>query len=259
MKLTCFACVAAVLLPLTAFAAATPKAGTGKGFSGKGQLGFVASQGNAQGKSANAVVNLHYVAGRWKHSLDLAGLYGQSLGTVSAERWTVLWQTDRKFSADAYAFGSLRYEHDMFNGFQYQASAALGVGYTVIHNNSTTLSTQIGAGYMVSRPETLTSIALTNPTRTFIARVALPSQRYAIGTLGVNYEHTLTATTSLSDKLLVNAGSVNTLVTNDLAFVVKVSTKLALSLGYSIQDNTHPASGIKHLDSTETVNLVYAF
>ena len=59
--------------------------------------------------------------------------------------------------------------------------------------------------------------------------------------------------------MLVNAGSVNTLVTNSLALVVKVSTRLAMSLAYDIQDNTHPPGAIKHLDSTETVNLVYAF
>ncbi|MGC8518458.1 MAG: DUF481 domain-containing protein [Steroidobacteraceae bacterium] len=243
----------------TAFAAASTPAPAPAHFSGKGQLGFLASQGNTQGKSANALIDLSYRSGLWKHSLDLTTLYGESLGIVSAERWSALWQSNRKISADAYAFGSLRYEHDLFNGFQYQGSGALGVGYTLIHSKTTTLSTQVGAGYMVSRPETLTSMALTNPTRTFIERIPQLTQRYAIGTLGVNYEHTITATTSLSDKLLVNAGSVNTLVTNDVALTVKVSTQLALSLGYNIQDNTHPAAGIQHLDSTETVNLVYAF
>ncbi len=249
-----------VLVPLAAAAAAAPHGAKPKSpFSGKGQVGFVASQGNAQGKSANAAIHLAYVSGRWKHALSLAMLYGQSQGVVSAERWNVLWQSNRKISSDAFAFGTLRYEHDMFDGFQYQASAAAGVGYTVIRSKSTKLSTQIGAGYAVQRPETLTDIPLLNPTRTFIERIPLPSQRYAIGTLGIDYEQRLTSTTTLSDKLLTNAGSVNTLVTNDLALVVKVSTSLAMSLGYDIQDNTHPPGGIQHLDSTETVNLVYAF
>jgi len=34
---------------------------------------------------------------------------------------------------------------------------------------------------------------------------------------------------------------------------------LALSLGYNVQDNTTPAAGAKHVDTLETVNLVYAF
>lgn len=257
MPVTRIAFALLLLAPLAALAA--PAAQTTAHFSGKGQVGFVASQGNAQGKSANVALAVNYLAGPWKHSLDFAALYGQSLGVVSAERWTAIWQSNRKISADAYAFGSLRYEHDMFNGFQYQASAALGLGYTVVHSKSTTLSTQVGAGYTVSRPEIFTDVPLTNPTRIFIERTPLPIERYTIGTLGVDYQHKLTRTTTLSDKLLVNAGSVNTLVTNSLAFVVKVSTKLALSLGYDIQDNTHPPGTIQHLDSTETVNLVYAF
>ncbi len=63
----------------------------------------------------------------------------------------------------------------------------------------------------------------------------------------------------MSDILLVNAGSADTLVTNSLALAVKISTKLALSLGYTIDDNSKPPVGLKKLDRLETVNLVYSF
>jgi putative salt-induced outer membrane protein len=255
MKSMRVALVVFLAAPLVANAATAAGTKTPQGISGKGQLGFVASQGNAQGKSANAALDLTYVAGPWKHALSLAGLYGQSTGVVSAERWSALWQSDRTISSSAFAFGSLRYEHDMFDGFQYQATAATGLGYKLIQSKSTTLSTQLGAGYTLSRPETLTRNAVGAVT----ARTVLPSQDYAIGTLSINYQQTLTNTTTLSDNLLANAGSANTLVTNNLALAVKVSTRLAMSIGYQIQDNTHPPAGIRHLDSTETVNLVYAF
>ncbi len=259
MKSPRIALAALVLMPFVAVAATAPHGKSTRRFSGKGQLGLLASQGNAQGKSANAALNLVYRSGPWKHTLNLAAQYGQSQGVVSTERWSALWQSSRKISSDAFAFGSLRFEHDMFNGFQYQASATAGLGYTVIHTKSTTLSTQLGAGYTVQRPETLTDIALATPTHIFVERTALPSQRYAIGTLGVDYEQALTSTTTLSDKMLANAGSLNTMIINTLALTVKVSTRLALSLAYDIQDNTHPPGTIKHLDSTETANLVYAF
>ena len=256
MKLMRIVLVMLLAAPLAANAAVAAS-GTKipQGISGKGQIGFVASQGNAQGKSANAALDLTYVDGPWKHALSLAALYGQSAGIVSAERWSALWQSDREIGSRAFAFGSLRYEHDMFDGFQYQATAATGLGYKLIQNKSATLSAQLGAGYTVSRPETLTR----NAAGAVTARTVLPSQDYAVGTLGINYQQTLTSTTTLSDTLLANAGSVNTLVTNNLALVVKVSTRLAMSVGYQIQDNTHPPAGIRHLDSTETVNLVYAF
>lgn len=256
MKLTRLCLVVTMLVPVVALAATAPKKDKRpEGFSGKGQIGFVASQGNARGESANASLDVAYVAGRWKHTLTLAMLYGQSAGIVSAERWSALWQSDRKISAKAFAFVSLRYEHDMFDGFQYQRSAATGIGYTVIHTKSTKLRTQLGVGYTMTRPELLARNALS----AVIARIPLAEKNYAIGTVGVDYEQKITDTTTLTDKLLVNAGSVNTLLTNHLAFIVKVSTQLAMSLGYEIQDNTRPPAGIKNLDSTETVNLVYAF
>jgi putative salt-induced outer membrane protein YdiY len=90
-------------------------------------------------------------------------------------------------------------------------------------------------------------------------RTLEPAESDVIGTLGVNYSQALTSTTTLTDKLLVESGASDTLVTNALALAVKISTKLALSVGYGIQDNTKPPAGLKKLDSLETVNLVYAF
>jgi putative salt-induced outer membrane protein YdiY len=40
---------------------------------------------------------------------------------------------------------------------------------------------------------------------------------------------------------------------------VKISTKLSLSVGYTVQDNTAPPAGLKKVDTLETLNLVYAF
>jgi len=93
----------------------------------------------------------------------------------------------------------------------------------------------------------------------FGARYLQPSQNSVIGTLGVNYSQALTKTTTLSDILPVNSGSINTLATNTLALTVKMSTKLALSLGYNLQDNTSPPPGLKKVDTLDTVNVVYAF
>jgi putative salt-induced outer membrane protein YdiY len=38
-----------------------------------------------------------------------------------------------------------------------------------------------------------------------------------------------------------------------------MSTKLALSLGYNLQEHTRPPPGLKKVDILATVNLVYAF
>ena len=244
---------AVALLPITAMCADAPP--PVDGWTGKGQLGYVASQGNTNAKSANASIDMALVDGLWKHAFHLGGLYGQSEGVTSAERWDSAWQSNYNFSADAYAFGGLRYAHDMFSGFQYQATASAGVGYQFIDTTSTKLSGQVGVGYRKSRPE----LIFKNINGVVISRMPLDSTGEAVVTAGLDYAQVLSSTTSLSNKLLVESGSSNTLITDALALTVKMSDRLALSLGLSVQDNTKPPPGLKKVDTVETVNLVFAF
>ena len=75
------------------------------------------------------------------------------------------------------------------------------------------------------------------------------------GTL--DYDHELTATTSVLDKFIVEAGSNNTFLQNDLALQVKMTDVLALAVGYSVRHNTDPPVGFEKTDTLTTINLVY--
>ena len=224
-------------------------------WTGKGQAGYVASQGNTDSKSANAMLDMGFIAPPWKHAFHLEGLYGQSAGITAAERWDTQWQSNYSITPKLFGFGALRYDHDLFSGFQYQGSVAGGAGYQIFDSDATKLSVQLGAGYRSLRPERL----IKNASGAVVARILEPRGSGAIGTAGADFAQTLSSTTTLTDKLLVEAGSLNTLVTDALALTVKVTTKLALSVGYSLQDNSKPPAGLKKLDSIETVNLVFGF
>lgn len=224
-------------------------------WTGKGQAGYTSSSGNSEGKSANAGLDAAYVDGPWKHALHLGGLYGQSAGIVSAERWDTGWQSNYDLTAALYVFGGLRFQHDLYSGFLTQESLTGGVGYKVYDSATRQLDVQVGAGYKRLRPEELTK----NDAGEVISRQLQPTESGAIGTVGVNYSQALTGTTTLTDKLLVESGAADTLVTNALAVAVKISTKLAVSVGYTIQDNTKPPAGAVKMDRLATLNLVYAF
>ena len=224
-------------------------------WTGKGQLGFVESQGNTDSKSANAAIDMAYYDAPWKHAFHFGGLYGQSAGVTAAERWDALWQSNRDITTDLFGFGALRYAHDMFSGFQYQASVSAGLGYKIINTADTKLSGQIGVGFRRLRPEELVK----NAAGAVIERIPEASNSGAVLTAGLDYSQALTKTTSLSNKLLLEAGSADTLLTDTLALTVKMSNTLALSVGYNVQDNTKPPAGLKKLDTVETINLVYAF
>jgi putative salt-induced outer membrane protein len=113
---------------------------------GKGQFGFLDSRGNSDAESINGSVDLLRYDGAWKNELLVTGLYGKNSGIVSAERWETRGQANYTISGDLFAFGGLRYEHDLFDGFQYQASVTAGLGYKLINTNDTKLTAQAGAG-----------------------------------------------------------------------------------------------------------------
>jgi putative salt-induced outer membrane protein len=223
-------------------------------WSGKGQLGFLDSQGNTVAESANAALDAALLSGPWKHALHVDGFYGKSGAVVSAERYDANWQSNYNFTSRLFTFGALRYEHDLFSGFQYQGSVTAGIGYQIFNSARTKLSVQVGAGDRNERPETL----IDDASGAVRYRIPLARQNGAIGTAGMDVTQVITATTSLSNTATVESGAGDTLITDTFALTVKVSNKLALSVGYNLQDNTNPPAGLKKVDSTETVNLVYS-
>jgi putative salt-induced outer membrane protein len=222
---------------------------------GKGQFGFLSSHGNSDAESLNGNVDLLRYDGPWKNEIYVGGLYGKNSGIVSAERWETRGQSNYTISGDLFVFGGLRYEHDLFDGFQYQASVTSGLGYKLLNGDDTKLTLQVGAGYRRLRPETIDK----DDSGEVISRTPLDATGEAIATVGVDFSHSFTKTTIFTNKFLTEAGSDNILLHDELALTVKMSDKLALSVGYTIIDNTKPPAPLKKLDTTASVNLVFGF
>ncbi len=222
---------------------------------GKGQFGFLDSHGNSDAESINGNIDMLRYDGSWKNEFYAGGLYGKSGNVVSAERWEAREQSDYTISGDLFAFGGLRFEHDLFDGFQYQASVTSGLGYKFIDTDDTNLTGQIGAGYRRLRPEDITLF----PNGGVQSRLLLDAMGEAIGTAGLDFSYAFNKTTTLTNKFLTEAGSDNTLLQDQIAVTVKMSTKLSLSAGYGITKNTKPPGDLKQIDTTATVNLVFAF
>lgn len=222
---------------------------------GKGQFGFLSSHGNSDSESINGNVDLLRYDGAWKNEIYAGGLYGKNSGIVSAERWETRGQTNYTVSGDLFAFGGLRYEHDLFDGFQYQASLTGGMGYNIVNDDDTKLTAQVGVGYRRLRPETIDKDAA----GLVISRTPLDATGEAIATAGLDFSHAFTKTTVFTNKFLTEAGSSDILLHDELALTVKMSDKLALSVGYAITDNTKPPPPLKKIDTVATVNLVFGF
>lgn len=222
---------------------------------GKGQFGFLDSKGNSDAESINGNLDLTRFDGPWKNELYLGALYGKSSGIVSAERFEGREQTNYNFSKDLFVFGGLRYEHDEFDGFVYQASATTGIGYNVIDTTDTQLTTQAGPGYRRLRPENIYK----DPDGVVYLRQPLEQQSEAIGTATVNFTHKFNASTILTNTFLAEAGAQNTMLQDNIQLAVKMTTKLALTVGYGVTDNTKPPTPLKKVDTVSTVNLQFSF
>jgi putative salt-induced outer membrane protein len=250
--------VCASLSPLiicAAFADDAPPPPPPDGWSGKGQAGYVMSRGNSDSDSGNAKLDVVDLNGDWKHAFHLEGLYGRSSDLVSAERWAVQFQSNYQFTPRAFLFGAFHYLDDEFSGFQYQGDVSVGAGYKFLDNPADKLAAQIGAGYRRLRPEILTMDA----TGAVIARTPEESEGNAVGTGEIDYEHDFNGSTKVTEKYLIASGAGNTSMEDDVALVVNMSKKLALSAGFTWQENSTPPPGLKKANTLTTLNVVYAF
>jgi putative salt-induced outer membrane protein len=209
---------------------------------GKGEAGIVFARGNTDTDTINLRLGMSHEADLWKHGFDIGALRAATNGDKTAQRYFAGWQSDRKLTDHSYWFGGLRYENDKFSGFDYQASATTGYGYKFIDNASTKFFGQAGVGYRRLQN------SLTGVTK---------GDAIFRGDLGL--DHALTDTSKVVDRFFVEAGSSNTLASNEISLVVKMNDALSLAAGLAARYNTKPPLGIKKTDTLTTLNLVRTF
>jgi putative salt-induced outer membrane protein len=245
MRVSNPAAAAALLVPLFAISPAHAD------WSGKGEAGLVIATGNTETKTANAKLLFANEVDKWKHQFGGAALYATSdPDGTTANRWELFEESDYNFSPRTFLFGAARYEDDEFSGFEYQAVLSTGIGRKFIDTDITKFIGTAGVGY--KRFETRDAF---DDAGVLIEPGASDSEAVFRGTL--DYDHKLTATSSLIDKLVVEAGADNTFVQNDIALQVKMTNVLALAVGYSVRHNTDPPVGFEKTDTLTTINLVY--
>ena len=245
MRVSNLAAAAALLVPLFAISPAHAD------WSGKGEAGLVIATGNTETKTANAKLLFANEVDKWKHQFGGTALYATSdPDGTTANRWELFEESDYNFSPRTFWFGAARYEDDEFSGFEYQAILSTGIGRKFIDTDITKFVGTAGVGY--KRFETRDAF---DDAGVLIEPGASESEAVFRGTL--DYDHKLTATSSLIDKFVVEAGSNNTFLQNDIALQVKMTNVLALAVGYSVRHNTDPPVGFEKTDTLTTINLVY--
>jgi putative salt-induced outer membrane protein len=209
-------------------------------WSGKAELGGSFATGNSDNQSVNAAAVVKYVRGPWSDELGFSGNYGSSDGQTTAQRWEVRGQSNYDFTPKTYWFGAGRYDDDRFSAYDYQGSLATGLGYRFINTDKTRFWVQGGPGYRVSK-ERDTGDTIDG----LIFR----------GDLG--FEQQLTGNTRIVERFLIETGSDNTYLQNNLGLEVMMSGALGLRIGYEVRYNTDVPPGIEKTDTLTTIGLLY--
>lgn len=221
----------------------------------RAEAGFVAARGNTVTETANAKFEITRETQNWKHFFGASGLYGRASDVESAQRWDARYQLDNFIRSNTFWFVGGRYEDDRYSGFDYQATATAGLGRRWFDTELTKLTTQLGVGYRSLRPEELIRDEATDAV---LARIPGESQQDMVVNAAVTFEHSFNDNTKVLNSLLVESGESNTLTRNDFALQVKMMEALALSVGFSVRNNSEPLPGLKKTDTLTTVNLVYS-
>jgi putative salt-induced outer membrane protein len=224
-------------LALALCAAATPAFAD---WTGKGDIGASFATGNSENQAASANLELKNKVDKWQHTLGFAGNYGHDGDAKTAQRWELRGQTQYEITERAYGFGAARYEADEFSQYDYQASLAGGLGYKIINTERTKFWVQGGPGYRYAK------IDETGETEDGV-----------IFRGDAGFEHQLTETTKIVDRFLIEAGSDNTYLQNDIGLEVTITGALGLRVGYQVRHNTDVAPAIENTDTLLTVGLLY--
>jgi putative salt-induced outer membrane protein len=209
-------------------------------WTGKGELGGSFASGNSETEAVNAALEMKGSYDKWTHTLGFAGNYGSDSGSTTAQRWELRGQTQHEITDRAYAFGAARYEDDRFSAYSFQTSLAGGLGYKIIDSERTKFWVQGGPGYRYAE---------FNDTG--------ESEDGLIFRGDLGFDHQLTDTTKIVERFLIETGSENTYLQNDIGLEVSINGALALRLGYQVRHNSDVPPGTEKTDTLTTIGLIY--
>jgi putative salt-induced outer membrane protein len=238
-NLLSIAVIGALLVPAAAFAADTDST---SGWSGSGEVGLASAKGNTDSQTYVGKLNISKDIEQWSYAAGAQFLYTKSDGEESARRYEAFGSAAYNLDDRNYINSVLHTKRDHYATYEYQHTASVNYGYKAINNDRTKLIFEIGPGYRWAKIQD--------------ERI---HENEVIGRGLVDFSHKLTDTTSFFNTLLVESGSSNTYIADDIGLQVQMSKALALKAAYQVHHNTDTFEGTKKTDTLTTVNVVYGF
>lgn len=213
-----------------------------KGFSGEAELGFVATGGNTETQNLNAKAKVGHETERWRHEAQGETVLASDSDGATAERYFVTAKTERKLGERAYLFGTASWEKDLFSGYEYRVTEALGYGHRLVATDRVTLNLEAGPGARQSRVERSGT-----------------TDTEAMGRIALNAAWKATDTATLSEEATSEIGQDATVTRSVTALKTQVTGQLATKVRFTVKNTTDTPAGVEATDYETAVTLVYGF
>ncbi|WP_339668781.1 DUF481 domain-containing protein [Dasania marina] len=217
-------------------------------WSGEIDASYINLSGNTEETTTSGSVHLTRKENAWKNIIHAEGLSSVKDDIRTAEKYYAYDKLSYNFTEKSYYFGMLSYTDDHFSGYDYQASAIVGLGRNLLSAENMVWDLEAGVGYRVSKIEA-------NPAEMILEE----DQDEAIIRIATLYTWTISDNANFLQSLSSEIGEENTISQSETALKVKINSSLALKLSYKVKYTDVVPIETKHADTETIVSLSYAF
>jgi putative salt-induced outer membrane protein len=234
-------------LALTAGAVHAQEEEQEEGWYGSTSIGYASTTGNAESSTLSAGVAVGLITERWEHTFTGTAFRatGESADTgevaKTAERYQLGYQGDYHLNERSYLFGRVNFDRDLFSGIRRQVSETVGYGRTVLDRERHKLNLEAGAGAKQLKRNDGTEL------------------NEAIIRTGVDYTWAISENAEFTQRLFVEAGQENIFTESVSALKTNIVGNIAVSLSYTVRNNTDVAADALNTDTFTVISLQYDF
>ena len=223
---------------------------------GEAALSYLITRGNSESDTLQGKVSAERDGIRWRHTAKAEGSNTQSedattgVKSRTGERYFASYKLDRKLGDNAanYVFNIVSYDKDLFSGYHYQASYALGIGRRWIDSDIHTFDTEIGPGFRSVCLEPETSYSDCDDTEdSAIARVA------------AKYSWKISEGAQFREDVFSEISDEISTVRAETSLTTRINGSLSARIAHLLKYTSDVPTGTRKTDSELTVALVYNF
>lgn len=238
---------ASLLLP--AIATADPK----EGWDVEVGLNYTMKRGNTESDALSGKAEAERDALNWRHLAKVEGGNEEKRNKDSeseriAERYFGSYKLDRKIDEANYIFNQLSAQKDLFSGYTYETTYALGYGRRFIDNDRHRLDIEAGPGYRVRELE-VRAPELEGKSRTEKDAIALVALRYKLQ-ITENAQFREDVTSELEGGASVTRA--------ETSLTSAINSRLSLRVSHVLRHNSKPADDVRKSDQEILVGLVWS-